>query len=298
MKHNLILDFHLFDGEGGMGDTGEASTQSEPKQDIKKVEYGRSKGEGQTPSQVGSDDGADSLDEEWASLVGKGGRFHDLYGQSVSSAIQDRFKNQADLQAQVDGIAEDLSPLFMNYGLESGDFEGLKNAVANDDAFFQAGAERAGLDIDQYKQNLKLQAEAERGRRITEAYEREQAKQQKFAEWEAGARELQEAFPAFDLGLEIEHNDQFADLLDKGIDVQTAFAVTHLGEIQNGANAYAARAATQNVVNAIQSRASRPAENGMNHAAAIQRKSDPSSLSDEDIDEINRRVAQGEAISF
>ena len=298
MKNNLILDFHLFDGEG-MGDTGEASSQSDSKQDVKKVEYGKaSEGKGQTPSQVGTDNEADSLDAEWASLVGKGGRFHDQYGQAVSSAIQDRFKNQANLQAQVDGIAEDLSPLFMNYGLESGDFEGLKKAIANDDAFFQAGAEKAGLDIDQYKQNLKLQAEAERGRRITEAYEAEQRKQEMFAQWEADADALREAFPAFDLALEIEHNDQFADLLNKGIDVQTAFAVTHLGEIQNGANNYAQRTATQNVVNAIQSRASRPAENGMNHAAAIQRKSDPSSLSDEDIDEINRRVANGEAISF
>lgn len=300
MENKFILDFHLFDGEG-VGDTGEASTQSDSKQDIKKVEYGKSsEGEGQTPSQVGSDDASmgDSLDAEWASLVGKGGRFHDLYGQAVSSAIQDRFKNQANLQAQVDGIAEDLSPLFMNYGLDSGDFEGLKTAIANDDAFFQAGAERAGLDIDQYKQNLKLQAEAERGRRITEAYEREQAKQQKFAEWEAGARELQEAFPAFDLGLEIQSNERFAELLNKGATVQEAFAVTHLNEIQQGANAYAQRTATQNVVNTIQSRAARPIENGMNHAAAIQRKSDPSSLSDEDIDEINRRVANGEAISF
>lgn len=301
MKNKFILDFHLFDGEGGMGDSGAASTQSDSKQDVKKVEYGRaSEGEGQTPSQVGSDDASmgDSLDAEWASLVGKGGRFHDLYGQAVSSAIQDRFKNQANLQAQVDGIAEDLSPLFMNYGLDSGDFEGLKQAIANDDAFFQAGAERAGLDIDQYKQNLKLQAEAERGRRITEAYEREQAKQQKFAEWEAGARELQEAFPAFDLGLEIQSNERFAELLNNGATVAEAFAVTHLSEIQQGANAYATRTATQNIVNTIQSRAARPIENGMNHAAAIQRKSDPSSLTDDDIDEINRRVANGEAISF
>ena len=300
MKNNLILDFHLFDGEGGMGDPGTASTQSEPKQDVKKVEYGKSKGEGQTPSQVGTDNASEgsSPDEEWAALIGKGGRFHDLYGQAVSNAIQDRFKNQANLQAQVDGIAEDLSPLFMNYGLDSGDFEGLKKAIANDDAFFQAGAERAGLDIDQYKQNLKLQAEAERGRRITEAYEAEQRKQEMFAQWESDAEALRQAFPAFDLGLEIESNDRFADLLNRGIDVQTAFAVTHLNEIQNGANNYAQRTATQNVVNAIQSRAARPTENGMNHAAAIQRKSDPSSLSDDDIDEINRRVANGETISF
>ena len=299
MKNNLILDFHLFDGEGGMGDPGTASTQSEPKQDIKRVEYGKaSEGNGQTPSQVGSDNEAGSLETEWASLIGKGGQFHDLYGQSVSNAIQDRFKNQADLQAQVDGIAEDLSPLFMNYGLETGDFEGLKSAIANDDAFYQAGAERAGLDIDQYKQNLKLQADAERGRRISEAYNQEMAKQQAWSQWEAEANALKEAFPAFDLGQEIRSNERFADLLNKGVSVPDAFAVCHIGEIQSGAEAFAQRTATESVINTIQSRAARPAENGMNHAAAIQRKSDPSALSNEDIDEINRRVANGEAISF
>lgn len=298
MKDNLILDFHLFDGEAGGAESGAEASTPEPKQDVKKTEYGKSRGEGQAPSQVGTDNGAQSLNDEFASLVGKGGRFHDLYGQAVSSAIQDRFKNQADLQGQVDAISNGLSPLFMNYGLDSGDFEGLINAVNNDDAFYQAGAERAGLDIAQYKQNLQLQAEAERGRRITEAYEKEQMKQQMFANWEAQAEQLQSAFPGFDLALEIEHNDAFANLLNNGVDVHTAFVSTHLNEIMNGSSVEAKSQATQEVVNTIQSRASRPVENGMNHSAAIQRKSDPSKLTNEDIDEINRRVANGEAISF
>ena len=301
MIDNFIIDFHLFDGEGAGAPAAEAGTNAstpESKQDVRKTEYGKSKGEEQAHSQVGTDTGAVSLDAEFASLVGKGGKFHDLYGQAVSSAIQDRFKNQADLQGQVDSISDGLSPLFMNYGLEAGDFEGLINAVKQDDSFFQAGAERAGLDIDQYKENLKLQAEAERGRRITEAYEREQFKQQLYADWEAQAETLKQAFPGFDLGLEIEHNDAFANLIDNGVDVHTAFVSTHLNEIMNGTNAEAQTRATADVVNTIQKRASRPVENGMNHQAAIQRKSDPSSLTPEDIDEINRRVAQGEAISF
>lgn len=302
MKKIFDVDFHLFDGEGaGAVAGGEATTASTPesKQDVKKTEYGKSRGEEQAPSQVGTDmSQGGSLDEEFASLIGKGGRFHDLYGQAVSSAIQDRFKNQADLQGQVDAISNGLSPLFMNYGLDSGDFEGLINAVNNDDAFYQAGAERAGLDIDQYKRNLQLQAEAERGRRITEAYEQEQMKQQMFAAWEEQATQLQSAFPGFDLAMEIEHNEAFANLLNNGVDVHTAFVSTHLNEIMQGNNAEAQTKATKDVVNTIQSRASRPIENGMNHAAAIQRKSDPSKLTDEDLDEINRRVANGEAVSF
>ena len=151
-------DFHLFDGEGG-GDAGEGTaSSSESKQDVKTIQYGKSAGEDQTPGQVGSDkgNGADDLNAEWEALTGKGGKFHDMLGQRVSEAIQNRFKNQANLQAQVNGIADDLSPLFMNYGLQPGDFEGLKAAVQSDDAFYKAGAEREGLDVQQYKEKLKL----------------------------------------------------------------------------------------------------------------------------------------------
>ena len=173
MKNRIKLyDFHLFDGEGAGADA--SSAGFEQTQKPQKVEYGKSTGNNDpAPSQVGSDNRGNSPEEEFAALIGKGGKFHDLYGQQVSKAIQDRFKNQQDLQGQVDKISNDLSPLFMNYGLKAGDFEGLKDAIANDDVFFQAQAERAGLDVNQYKENLRLKAEAERGRQITEAYEQQ-----------------------------------------------------------------------------------------------------------------------------
>lgn len=300
MKEIFIPDFHLFDGEGGGGE-GATASQSDSQQDIQSIQYGKSKGEERTSSQVGSDkkaSEADALDAEWKALTGKGGKFHDLYGQGVSNAIQDRFRNQADLQAQVNQIGEDLTPLFMNYGLKVGDYEGLSKAIAGDDALFQAGAERAGLDINQYRQNLKLQAEAERGRAITEAYEAQMRQNEMFARWESDAVELQQAFPAFDLGMEIESNPAFAELLNNGVDVRTAFISTHLDDVLNGASQYAQRTATKNVVNTIQQRAARPMEGAVNSTPALHRKSDPSKLTDKDLDEINRRVANGEVISF
>lgn len=299
MKNRIFLyDFHLFDGEGGEGAT--ASTAGSEQDVQPRVEYGRSKGEGQAKSQVGSDSASEgsSPEAEFAALIGKGGKYHDIYGQQVSKAIQDRFKNQKDLQGQVDQISEDLSPLFMNYGLKSGDFEGLKNAIANDDAFYQAQAEREGIDVEQYKANLKLKAEAERGRQITEAYEAQQRQNEMFAQWESEAEELQTAFPAFDLGLEIENNEEFAKLITNGVPVRNAFLTTHADEIFAGSNAHAEAQATQNVLNTIHQRASRPTESAIRPQAAIVRKADPSSLSNDDIDEINRRVAMGESISF
>ena len=292
----LLYDFHLFeDGNAGA----EASTAGS-ESDVKNVQYGKSKDKETAPSQVGTDSGAqgEDLSAEWEALTGKGGRFHDLYGQNVSKVIQDRFKNQKDLQGQVDKISNGLSPLFMNYGLEAGDFEGLEKAIANDDAFYKAGAERAGLDVNQYKENLKLKAEAERGRQITEAYEAQQRQNEMFAQWETEAAELQQAFPAFDLGLELEHNEGFAKMITSGVPVRDAFLASHAEEIFANSNAHAEARATQNVINTIQQRAARPVEGAMHPGAAVVRKTDPSSLSNDDIDEINRRVAMGETVSF
>ena len=292
----MLYDFHLFDGEGEGAEASFGASEQEPQ----RVEYGRSEGEGTPISQVGSDnvDVAEDRIAEWKALTGKGGKFHDLLGQEKSQTIQERFKNQQNLQGQVDRISNDLSPLFMNYGLRAGDFEGLKNAIANDDVFFQAQAERAGLDVEQYKENLRLKAEAERGRRITQAYEQQQRQNAMFSQWEAEAAQLQQAFPAFDLGLEMQHNEEFTRLISNGVPVRNAFLTTHAEEIFEGSNANASKVATQNVLNTIQQRASRPAEGAMHPGAALVRKSDPSSLSNDDIDEINRRVAMGETVSF
>lgn len=316
MIHNeLSLNFHLFDGEGGgsglgaeasafaesIGLTEYSQKQSTSKSDSKpRVEYGKSKDENGT-SQVRSDTSgneADDLAAEWKALTGKGGKFHDLLGQEKSQTIQERFKNQQDLSGQIDQISDDLAPLFMNYGLEAGDFEGLKDAITHDDKFYEAGAEKAGLDIEQYKHQLELQQKADRAQRITDAYEQQQRQNEMFAQWEQEAGQLQQAFPGFDLGLEIENNEEFAKLIYNGTPVQTAFVSTHLQDILSGANADAEARATQNVVNAIHQRAARPAESAMRHVAAVERKSDPSSLTNDDMDEIIRRATEGESFAF
>ena len=299
MNEKMILDFHLFEGEGG-GETGATASQPGSTQDTKTIQYGKSTGEGQANSQVGTDNGtgASDLNAEWEALTGKGGKFHDLLGQRVSGAVQERFKNQADLQGQIDQISEGLTPMFMNYGLKLGDFEGLKAAIANDDDLYKAGAERAGLDVEQYKKNLKLQADSDRLHQIEESYRQEQERQQRFDAWEADAAELQQAFPAFDLVMEIQTNAKFKQLLDNGVDVKTAFQVAHLEELNTGMSAYAQRTATQQVVNNIAQRAARPMEGALNHAPAIERKSDPSKLTKEDFERIDEIVAAGGSVAF
>lgn len=289
------LSFTLFDGEEG-GDT--AST-AEPEQDVRRIQYGKSTGSnGDANSQVGSDNEAVDLEAEFAELVGKGGKYHDIYGQKVSGAIERRFKNQQDTQKELDRITDSFSTLFARYDIEPGDFDGLQDALSRDDALFETAAERAGLSVDQYKQNLKLKVDADRGRRIQEQIQEQQRYNEQVAQWETEAEELRQYFPHFDLGLEMQYNEQFVQYLDMGVPVHDAFYLTHREEIMRGQNDAVSRQATQKVVNTIQQRQTRPTEGAMTKAPAIVRKSIPSQLTKEDWDELDRRVEAGEEIAF
>lgn len=315
MKEFMIC-FNLHDGEGGTGGaTGtEASAflaslpggnkeQADGGSSEQRIEYGR-----QDPSdsqarvggeQNGSADGsAQDLEAEWAELIGKGGRFHDLYGQNVSEAIQNRFKNSADYQGQVAGYEQALSPLLQKYGLKAGDIEGLTHAIENDMDIYTGAAEEEGISPEQYLENLKLRADAQRGREMMEAYQQQVQRNQKYGQWEAEAYNLQQTFPAFDLGQEIQSNERFASLLDNGFGVEEAFMATHIQEIMTGMNGEATRAARAQTVQNIQQRAARPMENGLRNNPAVVRKSDPSKFTNDDIDEILRRVEAGERFYF
>lgn len=318
MNHNkLYLDFAFFEGESAGGGEGAVAgissvdlnafspeardllfggeSQSEPSNDI---QYGRDEGE-EGSRQTASDNEPEDIGQEFAAMIANDGRYHDIFNQYVTGIIQDRFKNnQRNMQAQVDSISEKLSPLFMNYGLKPGDFEGLESAIANDENFYKAGAERAGMSIEQYRQNLKLQAEAEQGRRITEAYQQEQKRQELYSTWEQDAVNLQQAFPNFDLRQEIINNEEFRNLLDNGIDVRSAFVSTHLDAILNGQRQEVQQQSMETVLNNIKGRNRRPVENGLRHQPAHERRLDPSTLTDDDMDDIIRRVREGETFSF
>lgn len=311
------LDFHLFDGAGaggaggaggdGAGDGGDggasnasfegASTQTEPT-----VIYGIGDGQQGTDggSQVGSDTGAaggEDLNAEFAELIGKGGRFEKIYGQKVAETVGARFKNQQDLQGKITSYDDALAPLYGKYGLKPGDTEGLARAIAGDNDIYAARAEAEGMTVDKYKEQLRLQQDAERGRTMFEEFQRQQAQKAMFEQWDQQAAEMTEAFPAFDLGKELE-NPAFVDALNRTANVRDAFAIVHMQDILSGAMDMSAQNTRQQVVDTMKQKAARPAENGMMRGAAIVRKTDPSKLTDKDMEEIDRRVEAGEIVRF
>ena len=323
MIDNFKFRFDLFDGNGGDGSSSgesglgaEASafldsldggikkqTKSQSNAEPVNVLYGKAAREDNSGESgpVGKDTETASTQQaqqksaadEFAELIGKGGKFHDAYGQAVSQAIQQRFKNQSNLQSTVDSYDKALAPMFQRYGVKAGDIEGLTNAIANDEELYASEAERQGMTVDQYRKNLQLQAEAERGRQLMAEYENQQRRNELYAEWDRQADELREAFPNFDLGMEIQQNTKFAELIDAGISIADAFFASHAQDILAGIDAESSATARASVVNTIQQRASRPPENGIRHNAAVVKKVDPNTFTDEDMDRILRDVANG-----
>jgi hypothetical protein len=93
-------------------------------------------------------------------------------------------------------------------------------------------------------------------------------------------------------------NPQFAQLLGAGIDVATAYQVVHMGELSSQLVQKTAQEVKQSTVNAMQANKGRPRENGTSAPKAATVKSDASKLGTKDFDEIMRRAARGERITF
>jgi len=308
------LCFSLFDGEGGSSAGGEGGLGAEAsafmasldqgnvrraaaEPEGQRIEYGYGS-DGESAGPVGSvQENAPDIGAEFAELIGKGGKYHEAYGQHVAEAIQNRFKNNADYQAQLGSYDNALAPLYAKYGLDPGDIEGISRAIASDIDFYTAAAEREGISPEMLQEQLALKAQAKRGQMIEQEYQRQQQYNQNYARWEAESEGLREAFPNFDLGLEMQ-NEEFAHYLEMGSDVKQAFMMTHFDDIMRGMNQETSRAASQQTVANFQARQARPMENGLRTTPPVVRKTDPSKFTDADMDEIFRRVENGEKIRF
>lgn len=307
--NNIKMRFDLFDGDGdGIG--AEASDfassigidvsdlQGQSDDTATQVVYGK---DGEV-SPVGEDNGDQETgktpEEEFAELIGKGGKYEDAYASRVQETIQNRFKNATDWEGVTSAYEQATAPLYMKYGLEVGDVEGLQHAIETDDDLYARLAEQDGVTTDKYRENIKLRLDAERGRTMQEEFQKERQRQQLYAKWDAEADELKEAFPSFDLSQELQ-NPQFAALLDTGnFGVKDAFMACHIDDILEGNQEYIRKQTKESVAQKLSSNARRPVENAMSHNPAVVRKTDPSKLTDEDMDKIFEIVREGGTVSF
>lgn len=263
--------------------------------DLSEIRYGIAQDDQSPADQMEPEEAPADLDAEWREAIK--GKYKDQYGKAVQNAIQDRFKKS---QAALDAAKAQMpiiDLLASRYGVEATDIQGIMTALQDDNALYEQEAMNKGLDVDTLKAMKKVELENAALRRESEERQRQEGADRIYAQWQQDAEAVRAIYPQFDWLQEIQNKD-FADLLRAGVEMQKAYEVMHINEIMPAAMQFAANTVEEKLSKSLATNRNRPRENGMSSQASARVKADPSKLNFDDIDEVVRRSARGERISF
>lgn len=223
------------------------------------------------------------------------------YDKAVRKAINKRFKNQQDLQGQIDRLNPLLDVVGTRYGVtptEQGyDVEALIAKIEDDNALYEQEAFEKGIDVETLKQQKKLERQNRALNQRLQSIEADRQRQEAFNKVLQQAEETKATYPDFDLDAEMLNAD-FGRLIARDIPVKTAYEVIHKDEILTQGMQYAVQHTKENIVRDIQS-GQRPIENGMSSQSGTSvGGKDVSKLTLKDFEDIKRRAANGEKIMF
>jgi hypothetical protein len=294
-------------GTGADGATGVTATNavSQTKKGVKSnpladVVYGKQEESAQTADVQSNATVTESVEPpdrnaEFEKLIK--GEYKDLYDARMQDTIQKRLKGTKETVDKYNALSPTLELLAKKYGVDANDVEALNKAIEEDDTYYEEEALERGVTVEQLKEIKKMEKEnAELKRQMQEKNAKEKGAQL-YAQWMDQGKATQKIYPSFDLRAEMQ-NPQFIDLLKANIDVRTAYEVVHKDEIIPAAMQFTAKTVEQKLTNKIIANGARPAENGISTQSSAVVKSDVSQLTKADIDEVIRRVARGERISF
>lgn len=281
--------------EGSSADSGFATTDMGVKDNpLEDVKYGKQEDSVQTTdAQATETESTVDRKAEFKKLIK--GEYKDLYDEEVQGIIQKRFKGTNEQAAKLESLTPLLDMIGKKYGVDSSDAEALLKAIEDDDSYFADEAMERGITVDELKRIRKIEREnADLKRQMEEQTTRENANKL-YKTWLDQSEEAKKFFPNFDLETEMQ-NERFRDLLRANIDVKTAYQVLHQDEIIGGAMQYTAQTVEKKVTDKIRANGSRPVENGISSQSAVVVKTDVSQFTDADMDEIIRRVRNGDRI--
>jgi hypothetical protein len=286
----MLLNLQLFAEGAGGGDGGTGASGATGAQATAAVSQ---TGETATPAaEVISPEDRNAKFEELIK-----GEYKDLYDQRMQDTVQKRLKSTKETVDKYNALAPTLEMLSKKYGVDAADIEALNKAIQEDDTYYEEEALEKGITVEQLKEIRKMEREnAELKRQMEEQNRRENANKL-YAQWMEQEKQTKAVYPSFDLRTEMQ-NQKFVDLLRSNIDVRTAYEVIHKDDIIHGAMQFAVSKAEQKLTNKIIADGARPTENGTSSQGASLTKSDVSQLSKADRQDILRRVARGEKISF
>lgn len=304
----LRVNLRLFD-DGAAGDTGSgggadtlAESSSQPGSDT--VVYGV-EGDAQQNTETGNQQttntGSNTPEQDISTPEGRAAaykqfkeQFKDEFSRDFQGIFDKRFKTHKELEGRV-GQYEPIVNTLMKYH-KVNDVQAL-NKIIEDDLLADLAEQEGFTSIEKYKEHLEKTEKATAYDKLTQEQQQARENQAKIDSWVEQGLKLKETMPDFDLAAEIKNPD-FMDALQKGLPVEKAYKLAHMDDLISKATQATAKATEEKVVQGIKAKAQRIPENGMNKTPGVIRKSDPSKLTDKDLEDIAERVSRGESIRF
>ena len=285
----MTLDLQLF-AEGGSGDGGTGSEGT----------TGATEAAAVSQTSITDADGttATNIDRkaEFEKLIK--GEYKDLYDERMQDTIKNRLKGQKEIVDKYNALSPMFETLSKKYGVDASDPEAIMKAIEEDDSYYEEEALEKGISVEHLKEIRKMERENAELKKLRDEQNAKEAAEKRVAEWMEESKQVKAIYPQFDLKSEMQ-NSKFVDLLRvPGVDVRTAYELTHKDEIIAGAMQFTAKTVEKKIADKIAANGARPTENGLNSQSASQTKSDVSQLSKADILDFQRRIARGEKISF
>ena len=279
----------------GQGVTAGAASQ-QTKGDLASVKYGVQLEEAAPAAEVQKETAEPTdLNAEFEALIK--GKYKAQYDARMQDTIQKRLKGSKETEQKFSEVAPILEILGKKYGVKATDISALSKAIEDDDSYYEAEAAERDMTVEQLKMFKKIERENSAYRQREIDRQNQENAERLMAAWNQQGNKTQQVFPSFDMNEELQ-NPLFVTLIQHDVPVDVAYKALHIDELLPSAMQYAAQAVEQNISKKIAANGARPSENGMGGVASALVKSDVSKLTKFDIDEVARRVARGERISF
>lgn len=232
------------------------------------------------------------------------GEYKDLADEMMQNAVQIAAQN-LEASPEMRGLLEAIAE---KYGTDATDLtaltDAIRNGVVKDDAYFERIAMEKGISVKTARemdkletQNKRLTAQQQAAQQMQKAAAERARIAQIQAQWDAEADALKAKYPEFDRE-EVLANPEVEKMMRAGCSMEAAYRAAYFDRLMARQTAETAQQTEQGVLNRVQQRASRPAENGTRPGGAVQTHLDVEHMSRKDREALEKRVLRGEIITL
>lgn len=236
--------------------------------------------------------------ETFEALTGKGGRYEKEYNAALQKAVRGRLRGAEAQKQQMEKLLPIVSWIGQIYGMDTSDMskidlDALGEKLSQDNRWYEQEAAQEGLPVDAMRRIKNAERENARLKQESAQMRAEEEQRQRFAALQESFAEVRQRYPQADLSAEL-GNRAFMSLLTAGFDPMQAYEAAHYRDLQQAAMQYG----MQRTVAQVQANGMRPQEGALGSPAGRETKIDPRKLTQQQREEIRKRVDRGERITF